>query len=73
MQSRALASDAKVIAVDEPTGNLDEENAEAVMELLKNLAHEKGKTVTVGTHESAVGEAADMVMKLRHGKLEKNG
>lgn len=71
--ARALASDAKVIAADEPTGNLDEENAEAVMELMKNLAHEKGKTVIIVTHDSAIAEAADMVMKLRNGKLKKNG
>lgn len=69
--ARALASDAKVIAADESTGNLDEENAEAVMELLKNLANEKGKTVIIVTHDSAVAEAADMVMKLRNGKLKK--
>ena len=68
--ARALASNAKVIAADEPTGNLDEENAEAVMELLKNLAHEQGKTVIIVTHDSAVAEAADVFMKLKGGKLE---
>ena len=67
--ARVLASDAKVIAADEPTGNLDEENAEAVMELLKNLAHEQGKTVIIVTHDSAVAEAADFVMRLKSGKL----
>lgn len=67
--ARALASNANVIAADEPTGNLDEENAEAVMELLKNLAHKQGKTVIIVTHDSAVAESADVVMKLKNGKL----
>ena len=40
--ARALASHSNVIAADEPTGNLDEENADAVMTLLKKLAHEEG-------------------------------
>ncbi len=68
--ARALASNANVIAADEPTGNLDEENADAVMELLKNLAHEQGKTVIIVTHDSAVAEAADVVLKLKGGKLQ---
>ena len=68
--ARALASNANVIAADEPTGNLDEENADAVMELLKDLAHNQGKTVIIVTHDSAVAEAADLSLKLRSGKLQ---
>lgn len=68
--ARALASNANIIAADEPTGNLDEENADAVMALLKALAHDQGKTVIIVTHDSAVAEAADVVMKLKGGKLQ---
>lgn len=67
--ARALASHAKVITADEPTGNLDEENAELVMKLLKKLAHEQGKTVINVTHDSAVAEESDLVLRLKGGKL----
>ena len=68
--ARALASHAKVITADEPTGNLDEENAELVMKLLKKLAHEQGKTVIIVTHDSAVAEESDLVLRLKGGKLK---
>lgn len=68
--ARALASHAKVITADEPTGNLDEENAELVMKLLKKLAHEQGKTVIIVTQDSAVAEESDLVLRLKGGKLK---
>lgn len=68
--ARALASHAKVITADEPTGNLDEENAELVMKLLKKLAHEEGKTVIIVTHDSAIAEESDIVLRLKGGKLK---
>lgn len=68
--ARALASHAKVITADEPTGNLDEENAELVMKLLKKLAHEQGKTVIIVTHDSAFAEESDLVLRLKGGKLK---
>lgn len=40
------------------------------MELLKSLAHDQGKTVIIVTHDSAVAEAADLVLKLKGGKLQ---
>ena len=68
--ARALASSANIIAADEPTGNLDDENADAVMALLKALAHEQGKTVILVTHDSTVAEDADTVLRLKNGKLQ---
>lgn len=67
--ARALASEANVIVADEPTGNLDEENAEAVMQLLLELAHTKEKTVILVTHDSAIAESADRVLRLKGGRL----
>ena len=67
--ARALASHANVIAADEPTGNLDEENADAVMALLKHLAHDEGKTVIVVTHDRLLAEEADRYYRLRHGRI----
>ena len=65
--ARALASHSNVIAADEPTGNLDEENADAVMALLKRLAHEQGKTVIVVTHDRMLAEEADRFYRLQRG------
>ena len=67
--ARALASHSNVIAADEPTGNLDEENADAVMDLLKRLAHEQGKTVIVVTHDRLLAEEADRYYRLQKGKI----
>ena len=68
--ARALASHSNVIAADEPTGNLDEENADAVMTLLKKLAHEEGKTVIVVTHDRLLAEDADRCYRIKRGKIE---
>ena len=68
--ARALASHSNVIAADEPTGNLDEENADAVMALLKKLAHEEGKTVIVVTHDRLLAEEADRCYRIKRGKIE---
>ena len=50
-----------------PTGNLDEENADAVMDLLKKLTHEQGKTVIVVTHDRLLAEEADRFYRLQRG------
>ena len=67
--ARALAAHSNVIAADEPTGNLDEENADAVMALLKQLAHEQGKTVIVVTHDRLLAEEADRFYRLQRGQI----
>ena len=67
--ARALAAHSNVIAADEPTGNLDEENADAVMALLKRLAHQQGKTIIVVTHDRLLAEEADRFYRLQHGKI----
>jgi putative ABC transport system ATP-binding protein len=67
--ARALASGAKVILADEPTGNLDTANSEAVMDILKHLAHKQGYCVVIVTHNPEIADAADHVMRMRDGKL----
>ena len=71
--ARALAAHSNVIAADEPTGNLDEENADAVMALLKRLAHEQGKTIIVVTHDRFLAEDADRFYCLQHGRMVQDG
>lgn len=62
--ARALASDAKLLLADEPTGNLDEATAWDVTDLLKNIAHEKNKCVIVVTHNKELAEEADVVIRM---------
>ena len=67
--ARCLAAHSNLIAADEPTGNLDEDNADAVMELLLRLAHEEGKTVVIVTHDADIAEQCDRRYRLRKGQL----
>lgn len=67
--ARTLANNAKLILADEPTGNLDRENTQNIVDLLKRLAHENGCTVVVVTHDEAVAAAADYVYRMDSGRL----
>jgi len=67
--ARALSGNAKLILADEPTGNLDETNGNAVIALLKNLAHNEDYCVIVVTHSSEVAAASDIVYNMRHGTI----
>ncbi|MEG0805785.1 MAG: ABC transporter ATP-binding protein [Lachnospiraceae bacterium] len=68
--ARALATDAKVILADEPTGNLDVENSKNVMEVLTGLSHEGGYCVIIVTHDMALAEKADICLRVSDGKLK---
>lgn len=68
--ARALVSDAKIILADEPTGNLDENTANEIILILKQLAKENNKCVIVVTHSKEVAEAADVVLELSNKKLK---
>ena len=67
--ARAIINDPKVILADEPTGNLDAENEEAVLEIFQNLKDD-GKILIVATHNSEVAEAGDRIIRIHHGRLE---
>ena len=67
--ARALVSSAPVIFADEPTGNLDENTASEIIEILKKLAKERNKCVIVVTHSKEVARAADIVFELKNKKL----
>lgn len=67
--ARALVSNAPVILADEPTGNLDENTASEIIEILKKLAKERSKCVIVVTHSKEVARAADIVFELKNKKL----
>lgn len=67
--ARCLAAQSNLIVADEPTGNLDEENARAIMNLLMDLAHKEGKTIVLVTHDPHIAGLADVQYRLEYGKL----
>ena len=66
---RALASGSEIILADEPTGNLDSTNSRNIVEILRQLAHENDRCIIIVTHDPAVAEAADVVLKMKDGNL----
>ena len=69
--ARSLASGAKLLLADEPTGNLDVANTGVVMEILSGLAHKDGYCVIVVTHDMEVAEKCDEVYRIKDGELSK--
>lgn len=67
--ARALAAQSKVILADEPTGNLDTENGANVIKILKDLAHINNCCVIIVTHDLAIADQVDVVMKMKDSEL----
>ena len=67
--ARSLASNAKIILGDEPTGNLDGENTQNIMDILCELAHKKGYCVILVTHDMEVAEMADVSFRMKDGNF----
>jgi len=69
--ARVLASNAGILLADEPTGNLDEDTALTIIELLKSSVATKNKCVIVVTHSKELAKNADEVLGLKYGMLQK--
>lgn len=67
--ARAISTDAEVILADEPTGNLDAETAQGIIQIFMDLAHKDGKCVIAVTHSVDFAKQADAVIQLKGGKL----
>jgi putative ABC transport system ATP-binding protein len=67
--ARALANDPTVIFADEPTGNLDSENGEIVLNLLKDLNERVGKTIVIVTHDSHIAAQCHRIVHLLDGRF----
>ena len=70
--ARALATNVDIILADEPTGNLDEEMEQEIIDIFKELAHVHNKCVIVVTHANEIAQQADEVLYLRKGVLSKH-
>ncbi|NYF09020.1 putative ABC transport system ATP-binding protein [Leifsonia sp. AK011] len=67
--ARALANNPRLIIADEPTGQLDSLNAEAMMSLISSLVHERGVAALVSTHDPKMAAHADRILEIRDGHL----
>ena len=67
--ARALAKNPKLLLCDEPTGALDYNTGKAILKLLQEMCREKGMTVIVITHNSALAPMADRLIKIKNGKV----
>lgn len=67
--ARALVSRPKIVFADEPTGNLDEQNANQVMQLLLDLRQQTGSALVVVTHDAALAKMADRVITMHDGRI----
>ena len=67
--ARALAKNPKLLLCDEPTGALDYNTGKAILKLLQDMCRQKGMTVVVITHNSALTPMADRVIKIKNGKV----
>ena len=67
--ARALVSDPDILVCDEPTGDLDRQTASEILDLIKVLNREHGKTIIMVTHDPAAAESAKRTLHLDKGKL----
>jgi len=67
--ARALMNDPEILLFDEPTGNLDSKTSEGIQDLIWELNRTQKKTVILVTHEAALAERADRIVRIRDGKI----
>jgi putative ABC transport system ATP-binding protein len=67
--ARALANDPAMLLADEPTGNLDSENANKVLDLFASLQKSRNLALLVVTHSDEVAQRADRVVRMRDGRV----
>jgi len=68
--ARALATDPAIVIMDEPTGNLDKRNGDALLGLVRELREATGTTCVIATHDASVAAAADRVLSIVDGLLD---
>ena len=68
--ARSLSAKPKIILADEPTGNLDETSADAVMAVMNQLVRETGTAMLMVTHSEKIAQSMDRRLHLTHGQVE---
>ena len=68
--ARALAPDTAILVADEPTGNLDEETGQSIVELMFKLKNARGSTLVLVTHDASLAARCDRTIRLRSGHIE---
>lgn len=71
--ARSLINDPKLLLADEPTGNLDRDTGDQILDLFDELRTEEGVAVVTVTHDDYVAQAADRIVNLIDGELRENG
>jgi putative ABC transport system ATP-binding protein len=67
--ARALVNDPAIVWADEPTGDLDSENAEEIMQLMRRLNVERGLTFLIVTHDVGIGRSTDRIVRMVDGRI----
>jgi len=67
--ARSLANGPSLLLADEPTGNLDSENAQSVLNLLIRLQQEQGRTMVLVTHDATIAERAGRILRMIDGRI----
>ena len=68
--ARALANEPKLVLADEPTGNVDTETGDIILDILTKLCRVRGITMLIATHDKEVTDRADRVIRIRNGLIE---
>ena len=69
--ARALISNPALLLADEPTGNLDHESGQSILQILRQLNRQHGLTIVMVTHDESIAQQCDSVVRLKDGKVEK--
>ena len=70
--ARALAKNSSILLCDEPTGALDYQTGKQILALLADAAHKQGRTTIIVTHNAALKDMGDRVIRLKNGRIESN-
>jgi len=68
--ARSLANGASVLLADEPTGNLDSENADLILDLIAGLRREQNLTLILVTHDQGIARQAARIIKMKDGHID---
>jgi len=68
--ARAVAPNPAILVADEPTGNLDENTGESIVDLLFALKRDRGSTLVLVTHDLGLARRCDRMVRLRSGRVE---